>query len=436
MQRIKIKNFGPIRQVEFNVNDYTVFIGEQASGKSTIARFVYFFLSLKDEIKSIIYNNDGSAVSPLIERWKECLIVKFNQYWDRTFWQDDTQIKFFLDGAEIIDDSKFIEFSFRNGFPDVLFSASLTSAFNQYADTITSKSEKSVVPNSAVARFVLELIELSGLNDVLSDSPVNYEYIPAGRTIFSVLRNELNPDISFNDILLSDFILTTNYIRRELTKQTVEEHFQNARQIRDSESPKNLIVAEEIYKYANRVLHGKYRYENNTDFICTDSGKNFPLLSSSSGQREAIWILYNILFYVIRGGNSDSNSLFAVIEEPESHLFPESQRNIMFALTLFANHIKNRLMLTTHSPYILTPLSNLLYAFTLGQDKTKRNSVAKIIDPNLWIDPRRFECYYVDNGTIESVMDRKTNIINLDKLDMTSVAGNEDFDKLLDIENW
>jgi energy-coupling factor transporter ATP-binding protein EcfA2 len=127
-------------------------------------------------------------------------------------------------------------------------------------------------------------------------------------------------------------------------------------------------------------------------------------------------------------------SLFAVIEEPESHLFPEGQRNMMHALTLFANHSKNQLMLTTHSPYILTPLSNLLYAFNLGQDETKRKDVSKIIDPDLWIDPKRFECYYVDNGTIESMVDRETNIINLDKLDMASTYGNEELDKLLELE--
>ena len=47
MQKLIIKNFGPIKDVELDVNDFMVFIGPQASGKSTISKTLYFseFLS-------------------------------------------------------------------------------------------------------------------------------------------------------------------------------------------------------------------------------------------------------------------------------------------------------------------------------------------------------------------------------------------------------
>jgi len=125
-----------------------------------------------------------------------------------------------------------------------------------------------------------------------------------------------------------------------------------------------------------------------------------------------------------------------VIEEPEVHLFPESQRLMMEALTLFANsnYPKNQLMLTTHSPYILTPLNNLLLAHQIGQNK--REAVAKVVDPDLWLDPNRFECYYVDNGTIRSIMDREdTGMVDLEGLDAVSGALNEEYDRLTALED-
>lgn len=49
------------------------------------------------------------------------------------------------------------------------------------------------------------------------------------------------------------------------------------------------------------------------------------------------------------------------MEEPESHLFPDAQKDMAEALGLFANK-NNQLMVTTHSPYILGAFNNLLYS--------------------------------------------------------------------------
>lgn len=45
---LEIKQFGPIKKCNLSIKQVTVFTGEQAAGKSTIAKLVYFFLSLRD----------------------------------------------------------------------------------------------------------------------------------------------------------------------------------------------------------------------------------------------------------------------------------------------------------------------------------------------------------------------------------------------------
>ncbi|MFM7887496.1 MAG: AAA family ATPase [Pseudanabaena sp.] len=57
MQKIIIKNFSAIAYAEIEIKKVLILIGEQASGKSTIAKLIYFFKSLKDDLFIQIYPN-------------------------------------------------------------------------------------------------------------------------------------------------------------------------------------------------------------------------------------------------------------------------------------------------------------------------------------------------------------------------------------------
>ena len=57
MQKIEIRNFGPVKDVKLEIKDYNVFIGPQASGKSTISKTIYFFKSLRDDLVKYVYES-------------------------------------------------------------------------------------------------------------------------------------------------------------------------------------------------------------------------------------------------------------------------------------------------------------------------------------------------------------------------------------------
>jgi predicted ATPase len=61
MQKIIIKNFAAIEYAEIEIKKVLVLIGEQASGKSTIAKLIYFFKSLRDDLFSQIYRNTNNS---------------------------------------------------------------------------------------------------------------------------------------------------------------------------------------------------------------------------------------------------------------------------------------------------------------------------------------------------------------------------------------
>ena len=55
MQKISIKNLGPIREFESDLLKMNLLIGEQATGKSTICKSVYFFRTIRDDIVDHLY---------------------------------------------------------------------------------------------------------------------------------------------------------------------------------------------------------------------------------------------------------------------------------------------------------------------------------------------------------------------------------------------
>lgn len=48
MEKIVINKLGPIKHCELNIDDFMVFTGPQASGKSTIAKSIFFFKNIKN----------------------------------------------------------------------------------------------------------------------------------------------------------------------------------------------------------------------------------------------------------------------------------------------------------------------------------------------------------------------------------------------------
>lgn len=49
IKKIEIHNFGPIKDAVINIKPMLVIIGQQASGKSTIAKLIYFFETIQSD---------------------------------------------------------------------------------------------------------------------------------------------------------------------------------------------------------------------------------------------------------------------------------------------------------------------------------------------------------------------------------------------------
>ena len=92
---------------------------------------------------------------------------------------------------------------------------------------------------------------------------------------------------------------------------------------------------------------------------------------------------------------------------------------------------QKNLILTTHSPFILASLNNLLLAFDKGQKNPKETQ--KIIKKESWLNPKKFIAYQLKNGKAFKIMDDKLGQIKNNMIDDVSDTFSDEFDQLLDL---
>jgi len=176
-----------------------------------------------------------------------------------------------------------------------------------------------------------------------------------------------------------------------------------------------------------KILKGKYQFDHEGEKIYFDKEKYTKINYSSSGQQEVIWILLLVFILVL-----ENRSVFIVIEEPEAHLYPEAQKQIIDLISLLGNSLNNQIIITTHSPYILASINNLVYAKKISINN--KESVAKRIHPYLWIDCEKLNAYFIEKEIFRNIFDVDLTSIDTNAIDSASAIINEDYNFLFNLE--
>lgn len=250
-------------------------------------------------------------------------------------------------------------------------------------------------------------------------------FIPAGRSLLATLSDQLQFINPRNlDFLMRTFLDKINIVRPIFNK-SLSDIIKERRLLTQYNIDYNKTkLAEEII---SKILKGKYQYDNKDgEKIFFEKNKYVKLNFSSSGQQESLWILL-LLFIIIL----EKQNVFIVIEEPEAHLFPEAQMEISKLIALMSNVEDSQVIITTHSPYILASINNLILANKVGSENEK---VADRINKNLWIRRDKVYAALVTNGQVKDIIDNELNIIQQENIDSVSRAINDEFDFLFQFE--
>jgi len=143
-----------------------------------------------------------------------------------------------------------------------------------------------------------------------------------------------------------------------------------------------------------------------------------PIEATASGQMEA-WPIFII---AATGGTHFKYTTY--IEEPETHLHPMAQWVIMKTIAFLINRGR-RFLITTHSPFIIYALNNMLQRYQSLRGQIPQGQEA-------WIDPSMVAAYRLSRGQAIDIMEHgEIGLINAEELEEVAEDLGTEFEDLL-----
>lgn len=426
MEKITINKLGPIEHCEINLKDFLVFTGSQASGKSTISKSIFFFKNVKNlmyqQTQKRAFRTDESMRLSI----KNSLIKQLRSVFLQTFgstWHMDKSMSVVYHYTEsdyisvgLIDDlinPNYIWIELSKGFVELM------DRFDALSDDVFLQ----MLHDGSIKRDIDEFFK--------DDTEIIY--IPAGRSMMTLLSSQIMYlySVMNDDQKRSLDYCTQNYLERIMQLKPAFS-YSAVSQIKSKMELTDVIIDKEnLFQCAElmkTILQGEYRNVDGEERLQVASDRYVKINYASSGQQEAVWIL-NVLFYYMLNNKKS----YFIIEEPESHLFPNAQK-LMAEFISLAKNGGNKVLLTTHSPYILGTINNLLYANKISRE-VDHHALSSIIHPNKWLKYEKLDAYYLENGCVQSCMDQELEAIDNSVIDDASDDINGDFDRMVALKH-
>ncbi len=409
-ERLVIKNFGPIKSVDLELGRMTILIGEQATGKSTIAKVLAI-------CRYFSYINN--YVSPNNKFGEFCENEQFMDGLRK--WELDTYL---YNNSEIVYENELYKFEFKN---KLITEYESVAGVNDYKKEFFQTQTKMSSLSDEFTKLLNQLNELKEVETKEKNTAVEF-FQMLGWTpnenfyrlnVKKVMDNPLYipTERGLQSISLSKNLLIADALQDELAKINKIQKGYN----------KEIIIEPLSLTYKNQNGLGYIKKENNSNF--------YTLHNGASGYQSSIPIVLVIKFY----NEIDKRERTFIIEEPELNLFPSAQKKLVEFLSESLNKYKrNKFLLPTHSPYIVSSLNNLMVAYKIGQKQKEK--VKKVVEEKYWLNPDEVSAYcLIFDEKVEGVISKKLiskdlQEISIDYLDGISSEINSVWDELLKIE--
>lgn len=392
-ERLNIKNFGPITEASIDFDKYTFLVGSQGSGKSSIVKLYALFTWMEKGLaRRILSQKHITSFSRF--RKVYCKYHKIDEYF-----RNDTYIDF---------TGRHYSFLYKEG--------------NLTINTLESNDDYSIA---------------------------KVMYVPAERNFLSVIEN-FSQFKNFPESLqsfLEEFENAKKEFRKGYKFPFGEEKFEydalnKLSWISGSNHKIRLSSASSGYQSVLPLLIvSKYL----SNLVSKDSSSDkLGILEKQQIKKEIESIMQdNTLSDEVKYSMARSISarfsyshFVNIVEEPEQNLYPESQKSVLYELLSHANSLEdNRLILTTHSPYLLNYVTIAVKAWNIAKELPKyQEEINKIVSFSSQINPSKLKIYEVNKGKVKELetyngIPSDNNFLN-NHLEQTNIL----YNKLLEIE--
>ena len=394
VSNITIRNFGAIKEqsTPIEIKKVTFFIGNQGSGKSTVAKLIATFMWIE---KALVRGNYNKKWFERKNRLKNTFLPYHRI---ENYLKENTFIQYKGDAYTITYEKEFLKFEEKKNndysLPQIMYVPSERN-FIAYV----KKPKELKLSSDALKEFLTEFDNSKEIVKNL-ELPINEAILD-----YDKLNDTLNLKGEDYKIKLTEassgfqsfvpIYMVSSYLGKSVGKQSEikvemsgDEKDRFRKEVEKIYSSKEL--TEEQKRIAISVLSKKF---NKTSFV-------------------------------------------NIVEEPEQNLFPTSQRDMLYSLLKINNEIPaNKLIITTHSPYLVNYISVAVEAGNI-QNKANKEQIGKIIPISALVKSEDLAIYELDEkeGTVKLLGDYNgipsdENMLNL-QIDET----NNLFADLLDLK--
>lgn len=387
-----------------DVKKVTVFIGEQGSGKSTVAKLISTFA------------------------WIEKALVR-----------GDYDVKWF--GRKN---------RFRRQF----------LAYHRLENYLSKEQSDIVIEYRGdvyAMRYENECLVIEEISDSSYQLP-QIMYVPAERNFISYVRKAIELRLSSES--LKEFIVEYEHAKKAI-KGYVELPVVNAGieydRLNDSLNLKGesykIHLSEASSGYQSLVpLYLVSRYlsasvlkqsEDNQESMSGEELRRFRKGAEEIIRNEDLTEEQRRAALSVLSSKFNKTSFINIVEEPEQNLYPFSQWKLLQSLLEFNNlNPDNQLIMTTHSPYIINYLSVVIQGYELGRKIGNseragmlREKLNKVVSERSLVSSENVAIYELDaQGRISRLPDFEGIPSDRNLLNTMLEQGNTTFDSLLEIE--
>ena len=435
MIKATFENIGPIKNAELELDDLTIIAGQNNTGKTYLVYTLYGFLNILKERFPYSYFRKFVPAEEFAEKTENIVQQIKNTGQARVDIEEFEKInRWLIKRFSSFFSSDLINQVFsspKGAFQGVHFSLEAEYGNSTMEDEIhvhSGKNRISIKSSLEEGEFIFEI-------NNPDNTKFSSEFVIDGLSLlFWKIVQKSFPDpfiLSAERFSISLFYkeldFTKNRLVEELQKLSDDKHFdlfsflekessRYAQPIKDNidftrdlsriQKKTSALPADKV-RSVDRMIHGYYKVKNDEiRFISKKRGDNrfdIPLHLASSSVR-GVSDLYFYLKHIARPGQ------ILIIDEPESHLSPTNQ--IMMArLLVFCVNSGLKVLITTHSDYLIKEINNLIMLNSNFDGKSEfLEKNKKNYTKDDFLKPESVKAYICENGKLKKCSVDETGI--------------------------